>query len=186
MLEGRLALDLALDLARMPTLGTVMRTHPLPPDTLVLIRIAAGCPETIDDAVRATGVSAGAIRDASVLYLQNVLFAVDADSRRVLGVDHCATRGEMREHLRWLMIWLHPDGNRAGWESIFAERVLRAWRDAGMPDGVHRFADGESDGGPPRSTTRPVHRWIALPLASMPRRGHGFAAWFRSGRSRDR
>ena len=46
MLEGRLALDFALELTRMPTLATAMRAQPLPPDTLVVIRIAAGCSET--------------------------------------------------------------------------------------------------------------------------------------------
>jgi hypothetical protein len=167
MLDGRQALDLALDLARMPTLANAMRAHPLPADTLVVIRIAADCPETCSEAVRTTGLKATTIRDACVFYLQQILLASDADSYRVLGVQPGATRSEMREHMRWLLKWLHPDKDRDEWESVFAERVLKAWREAGARQSRQPNAErGElasirSAGVRRRSKHQ---RWIAMPL----------------------
>ncbi|MGH6925256.1 MAG: hypothetical protein ACRED5_16105 [Propylenella sp.] len=185
MIEGRRALDLALDLARMPTLGEAMRTHPLPPDTLVVIRIAAGCSETSREAVRATGLSATAIRDACVFYLEHVLLASDADSHRILGVRPGAPRSEMREHMRWLLKWLHPDGNRNEWESVFAGRVLKAWREAGAKKQAN--SPGRNGAGASRnsaaapSRSQPPNRWIAVPLNSATGRGRlRLARWFRS------
>jgi hypothetical protein len=147
-----------------------MRAHPAPADSLVVIRIAAGCPKTLRDAVRATGVGPDAVRDACVLYLQQIHFAPGADSYRVLGVRSDAPRSEMREHMRWLMTWLHPDENRGEWESVFAERVLRAWREAGTKKGASSVAAVAGPGSvPPKRRSRrlrfPVHRWVALPLA---------------------
>jgi hypothetical protein len=130
MIEGRCALDFALELARMPTLAAAMHMQPLPSDTLVVIRIAAGCPDTIRAASELTGKSASRLREAAVLYLQQVLFAPGNDCYRILGVSSVSSRSIMREHLRWLMQWLHPDRDADDWESIFAERVIRAWRDA--------------------------------------------------------
>jgi hypothetical protein len=169
MLDGRQALDLALDLARMPTLADAMRAHPLPADTLVVIRIAADCSETCSEAVRATGLKSTTIRDACVFYLQQILLASDADSHRVLGVQPGATRSEMREHMRWLLKWLHPDKDRDEWESVFAERVLKAWREAGarqsrQTDAQRREFASIRSAGVRRRSNHPIQRWIAMPL----------------------
>ncbi len=175
MLEGRQALNLALDFAQMPTLVDAMRTHPLPPDTLVVIRIAAGCSETRRDAELATGLQGTAIKEACVLYLQKVLFAPDADSHRVLGVQPGASRAVMREHLRWLLKWLHPDANQDEWDSVFAERVLKAWRDAGSKKHAPR-SDQRREIAPlrpsrnKRRSRRHFQRWVELPLSSTPKR----------------
>jgi len=124
-------LVLALDLLRTPVLAEVMRHQPLLPSTelLVLIRIAGGCPETSREAVDCTGKSLQHIRDAVVLYLKQILLFPDADSYRVLGVDPQASHSTIREHLHWMMRWLHPDRNRNSWETVFACRVLSAWED---------------------------------------------------------
>jgi hypothetical protein len=172
MLEGRRALDFALELTRAPTLATAMRAQPLPPDTLVVIRIAGGCVETAAEAAALTGVAAESLKQAAALYLQKVLFAPDSDCFRLLGVAPGAPRGVMREHMRWLMKWLHPDRNPDEWESIFAERVLAAWREAG--------SRGAADAGtvaplhaPPRAR-RVRQRWVAFPLPpSRKRRSRG-------------
>lgn len=163
MLEGRQALDLALDLARAPTLVPAMRAHPLPPDVLVLIRIAAGCQETCRAAVSATGRTPSVITEACIFYLQQILFAPEADSHRVLGVQPGASRKTMRDHMRWLLKWLHPDRNGADWESVFATRVLKAWRDVsagGRQDPTIEEPAAQSGRFP--ST---IHRWIELPLS---------------------
>jgi hypothetical protein len=78
-LTGRqAALDLALNLARMPTLAPAMRAQPIPPDTLVVIRLAAGCAATTREAIKATGLPVNTLRDASVFYLQEILLASEA------------------------------------------------------------------------------------------------------------
>jgi hypothetical protein len=171
MLEGRRALDLALGLARMPTLAAGMREQPLPPDTLVLIRIAAGCADTAQEAAAATGTQVEAIREAAIFYLQQVLFASSSDSHRILGVRPGASRSEMRSHLRWLMKWLHPDRNPNDWESVFAERVIGAWRDAGSRvDAPEEEEHSEASPAPHhsrrrRGARRARQRWIALPIS---------------------
>src|SRR5687768_7729483 len=111
-MEGRRALEAALDLAQMPTFGAVMRRQPLPPDTLAVIRIAAGCEETCREAAIATGKDPIAIKEACALYLQQVLFSSESDCYRVLGVSPSASKEEMRQHMHWLMRWLHPDRNQ--------------------------------------------------------------------------
>jgi hypothetical protein len=76
----------------------------------------------------------------------------------------------MREHMRWLLKWLHPDKNQNEWESVFTERVLKAWRDAGTVTRPHQSAAHERlvrhksvrrSRHPP-----PLQRWVALPLQS--------------------
>src|SRR5688572_12835144 len=173
------ALRLALELARMPTLLAGMRAQPLPADTLVLIRIAAGCTVTCRGAVEATGRPLEDIRAAAVQYLQQVLFSPDSDGFRVLGVQPTASKKVMREHLRWLLLWLHPDKNQNEWENVFAARVLAAWRQVGA--GRPRAEGSEQ---PDVSSSRrtlarfrpPGQRWIVLPLEKA---GGGHAKWRR-------
>ncbi len=153
---------MALDLARAPTLVLAMRAQPLPPDVLVLIRIAAGCQETCRAAVSATGRTPSVITEACIFYLQKILFAPEADSHRVLGVRPGTPRKTMRDHMRWLLRWLHPDRNGADWESVFATRVLKAWRDVGAEGRQGPpVQEPTAQTGPIPSTT---HRWIELPL----------------------
>jgi hypothetical protein len=123
------ALRLAFNLARKPGLAKAMRRQPLPPDVLVLIRIVAGSPETCRAAATATGKSLDVIKGAATAFLQQILFHESSDSYRTLGASPDASRETLREHLRWLMKWLHPDRNYDDWEIVFAERVLRAWED---------------------------------------------------------
>jgi hypothetical protein len=172
MLEGRLALDFALELARMPTLASAMQARPLPPDTLVVIRIAAGCAETTSEAAAAARLSEESVKEAAILYLQKVLFAPGSDCHRILGVAPDAPRNVVRHHMRWLMRWLHPDRNPSEWESVFAARVLSAWREAGSQMLLRRRDDGvplplDPEERPERQPRNPQglrQRWVAVPL----------------------
>ncbi|MEJ8572809.1 J domain-containing protein [Microbaculum marinum] len=128
------ALYVALDLARVPTLAGLIREQPLPPGILMLIKIGAGSQEALEDAVCSTGESPGRIREAAALYLEQVLLAGNSDSYRTLGVEPDASQETLREHMRWLMKWLHPDRNRSDWEVVFAERVIAAWQDLKSPE----------------------------------------------------
>ena len=124
-------IELALDLARMPALARRPVVPPLPPNIIELMRIAAANPEACRDAVAQTGESRHVVIEAARFYLQQVLFRPDADSYRILGIEPAASRATARDHMRWLLEWLHPDRNtnNNGWDSIYAERVLKAWRE---------------------------------------------------------
>ena len=172
MLEGRRALDFALELARAPTLARAMSAQALPPDTLVLIRIAAGCNDTILQASEVTGATSVQLREAAVLYLQKVLFAAGSDCHRILGVSSDASRSTMREHMRWLMQWLHPDHDPDEWESVFAERVLTAWREAKTTHSDKQAEEGAALQHPPKRSRRIRQRWVAVPIEQAP--------WWRS------
>lgn len=169
------ALFLALDLSDRPILAGAMRRQPLPDDMVTLIKIAADDAEACDAAERATGRPRAQIREAAALFLQQVLFAPEADHYRVLGLSERASRQDLREHMRWLMKWLHPDRRCDDWESTFAERVLAAWHDLGSPDrrtAYDRTRGRQAKGRielPRRVGRQPIKRprtripWIAVP-----------------------
>ncbi len=177
---ARRAIDLALDLARMPTLALVLRKQPLPPDILDVIRIAAGCPETSNAAVAAMQEPLPVVKAAAVFYLEQMLFFSGAVRHRNLGVETGASKAQMRLHMRWLMRWLHPDHNSSEIAALLAARVISAWRELGRGDWSDR--DSESSfpnrrisrptiaNNPRRSATMRV-QWIAIPLPPAHRRG---------------
>jgi len=121
------ALYHALDLVSMPVLSRVMREQPLPPNVLEVIKIAAGCPETLEHAQELTGQHPDDLSEAAKVYLQEVLFKPGANHYRVLGVAPSAPHKEIRQNMHWLMKWLHPDRGQSQWESVFAQRVTVAW-----------------------------------------------------------
>jgi hypothetical protein len=127
-MSGARGIDLALDLARMPALAYSIEKPPLPTDIFEVMRIAAGSPEVCQLASQATGQPPAVLIEAARFYLQQVLLRPDADSYRVLGVPPGASRELARRHMRCLLQWLHPDVNR-DWDSVYAERVLKAWRE---------------------------------------------------------
>jgi len=127
-MASRRAIDLALDLARMPALAQTSIMPPIPPDVIDLMRIAAHCPQSCQAAVAKTGQPAEVLIEAARFYLQQVLLRPDADCYRVLGIEPSASRAKARDHMRWLLKWLHPDHN-GDWDSVYTERVLKAWRE---------------------------------------------------------
>ncbi|MEX0852704.1 MAG: hypothetical protein WD036_05385 [Bauldia sp.] len=158
------ALYVALELASWPSLASAMRGQPLPADVLGLIRIAAGDPEACRDAAQLTERGAEEIRDAAVLYLQQVLFAQNSDHYRVLGADREASQEILREHLRWLMKWLHPDLSRREWGSVFAERVLGCWQELRSPDRRARYDRSLGYRGPVEQRRQTGHPVCGIPL----------------------
>ena len=138
-MAARRALDLAMDLAAAPTIAGAMRDQPLPPGILALLRIAAGDPKACHEAAAAAGVSPDALREAAALYIQQVLLNPEADDYRVLGVNRDTPQYLVRQHMRWLMEWLHPDRAGSEWESIYAGRVLAAWQTLSSPERRARY-----------------------------------------------
>jgi hypothetical protein len=124
-------IELALDLARMPALARSSAVPPLSPNIVELMRIAAGSPEACRAAVAQTGEPRQVVIEAARFYLQQVLFRPDSDCYRILGVQPATSRATAREHMRWLLEWLHPDRNtnNNSWDAVYAERVLKAWRE---------------------------------------------------------
>ena len=122
------AIDLALDLARMPAFAPAMAATPLPVDILEVIRIAAESPDACRAAALTTGQPEPVLIEAARFYLQQILFSPDADCYRILGIRAGDSRESARTSMRWLLLWLHPDRN-GRLDAIYSERVLKAWRE---------------------------------------------------------
>src|SRR5262249_26263590 len=143
--------QLALDLARMPTLARTSVLSPLPPNIVELIRIGPASPKACKAAITKTGEPATVLIEAARFYLQQVLFRPEADCYRILGIEPTASRATARSHMRWLLQWLHPDRNGNSWDAVYAERVLRAWREVSANNGP---VGKTSDAGVPASSNK--------------------------------
>jgi len=131
--SGDQALDQALEFHRSPGFLGAIRRLDLPKDLQTVLRIAAGDSETIVQSAQLTNESPESLREVSIFYLQQLLFADEGDSYRVLGVNPDAPDEQIKLNYRWLARWLHPDRNPDEWESVFAERVNQAWQDLRTP-----------------------------------------------------
>jgi hypothetical protein len=161
-MSGPRGIDLALDLARMPALAKTLEKPPLPADIFDVIQIAAGSPEACQWAAQETGQPAEVLVDAARFYLQHVLLRDDADPYRVLGLPPGASREAARRHLGCLLQWLHPDVN-TDWDSVYAGRVLKAWRKISANSASSRpLNSGSHVLGGPRVNSRATMRmpWI--------------------------
>ncbi|MGE4071177.1 MAG: DnaJ domain-containing protein [Lysobacterales bacterium] len=128
------SMDLVLAVFREPARILEVRERPLPDDVARVIRLAAGENQALERARESTGESVEILLEASIFFLQQILFAPGADSYRVLGAASNIEQARLRENYRWLMKWLHPDRNQDGWEAVYADRVNIAWQDLKTPD----------------------------------------------------
>jgi hypothetical protein len=162
-------IELALDLARMPALARRSTVPPLPPNIVELMRIAAASPEACRAAVAETGEPRHVLIESARFYLQQVLFRPEADCYRILGIQPAASRATAREHMRWLLEWLHPDrnNNNNSWDTVYAERVLKAWREvsngsAAKPNVALAHAPSNQN---KKRRSRPIRMaWIERPV----------------------
>jgi hypothetical protein len=88
--------------------------------------------------------------------------------------------------MRWLMEWLHPDRNNNSWDGVYAERVLKAWREVSAS---HGSAARPSFGLTPASSSKKKRRrsqtirrpWIERPVdrpsLAIRSRYHGLVLW---------
>jgi hypothetical protein len=130
----RPALKLAFDLYDFPSQARGTRKAPLPPDLVLLLRIAAGEEDTIGEAVRVSGRPIRVVRDAAGFFIEQVMLFPEADSYRVLGASPTAENFELRRNMALLLRFLHPDIDQKGERSIFAARVTKAWSDLKTPE----------------------------------------------------
>ena len=162
------ALEQALAYYRAPAMLSVARERRLPDDVLDVLRISAGDESLAGQGAASSGEPASVVVDAAVFYVQQVLFAPGADSYRVLGVNADAPDARIKEHYRWLVRWLHPDRNLDDWDSVYAERVNRAWQDLRLPERRAAYdaqrASGEAlPAGGAAPAARPLGRLHANP-----------------------
>ena len=134
MMSERVALKIAIDLMHVPSQVRLSRLEPLPDGVLLLLRIAAGDDEADRTAVDLTGRSMETVRRAATFFIEQILFAPEADSYRVLGANRQASAGELRRNVALLLKWLHPDVDRRSERSVFVGRVTGAWNNLKTPD----------------------------------------------------
>jgi hypothetical protein len=174
-------IELALDLARMPALARSSAVPPLPPNIIELMRIAATCPEACQTAVAQSGEPTRVVVEAARFYLQQMLFRPDADCYRILGIKPTASRMTARSHMHWLLEWLHPDRNSNGWDAVYAERVLKAWREVSTAKGSAATPDGSASNVSPRQKKRGRSQaTIRLPWIERPVDGLSIAGRYRA------
>ncbi len=149
------ALKAALDLLRIPSQVRLMRSAPLPPGVLLLLRLAAAETGAECEAEELTPRGSFANRDAAIFFIEQVLLSSNSDAYRVLGLDATATVSELRRHMAYLLKWLHPDLNRDPHKARLAQRVLVAWnevkavkrQDGGPVDSAHEPSRKPANGG---------------------------------------
>jgi hypothetical protein len=161
-------IELALDLARMPALARSPVVPPLPPNIIELMRIAAAAPEACQAAAAKTGEPSSVLIEAARFYLQQLLFRPDADCYRILGIQPAASRATARDHMRWLLEWLHPDRNNNSWDAVYAERVLKAWREVSAANGSAAKASFAVAGVPSNTRKNERSRPIRVPWIERP------------------
>ena len=74
------------------------------------------------------------MRLAAAFFIEQILFAPDADSYRVLGANSQANAAELRRNVALLLKWLHPDVDQSGDRSVFVGRVTTAWNNIKTPE----------------------------------------------------
>ena len=129
-----MALKIAIVLIHVPSQVRLRRSEPLPDGVHILLRIAAGEDRAESTAVTLTGRSRDVVRQAATFFIEQILFAPDADSYRVLGAEPQASAGELRRNVALLLRWLHPDMDPKGERAIFIGRVTAAWNDLKTPE----------------------------------------------------
>lgn len=140
-MSEQMALKIAIDLMHVPSQVRLFRSEPLPDGVLLLLRIAAGDEEAERTAAEFAGRSRETVRRAATFFIEQILFAPDADSYRVLGATPQANAGELRRNVAQLMRWLHPDLDPEGRRSVFTGRVTTAWNNLKTPERRAKYDD---------------------------------------------
>lgn len=133
-MSDKTALKAAIDLIHVPSQGRLLRSEPLPDGVLILLRIAAGDAGAEHTGVAVTDRPLAVVQQAAAFFIEQILFAPDADSYRVLGLDKEATAAELRRNVGLLLRWLHPDLDPGGERSIYVRKVTTAWNDLKTPE----------------------------------------------------
>lgn len=127
------ALHAALAIFRDTRLLKLVRSSALPRGVTLLLEAAAGEPDAIGEAQRATGAPEAQLTEAAGFFVEQVLLNRSNNSYRILGADRDASAATLRRHMALILKWLHPDlapASEAGQpfsKSAFATLVTGAW-----------------------------------------------------------
>lgn len=128
------AVQLALDLFHFPSRVRQLRREPLPKDTVLLLKIAAGDYEALRLAMQESERPAEIIRTAATFFIEQILISEPHDKYRVLGLSPNASSLDLKRNFALLMRWLHPDGQSKDGENPFVSRVTNAWNNVKTPE----------------------------------------------------
>jgi len=168
------ALSQALALRQNPMLRFSLRSRPLAPDILMVIKLAAASQPLLSESAERRGLREGELLEAARFYLQQVLFEGEPDAYRILAATPETPHEAIRTHARWLQRWLHPDRNGEDWESLFASRVNWAWSQLRNESARAHYDTQSRDLAPtsaPTHSPREAGGWKPVPLDVPPRSG---------------
>jgi len=168
------ALSQALALRQNPMLRFSLRSRPLAPDILVVIKLAAGSQPLLSESAERLGLREAELLEAARFHLQQVLFEGEPDAYRILAATPETPHEDIRTHARWLQRWLHPDRNGEDWESLFASRVNWAWSQLRNESARAHYDTQSRDLAPtstPPQSPRETGGWKPVPLDIPPRSG---------------
>ncbi len=192
-MSDKMALKIAIGLMHVPSQVRLLRSEPLPDGVLMLLRIAAGEVEAEGAAAAFLDRSRDVVRQAATFFIEQILFAPNADSYRVLGASPQATAGELRRNVALLLRWLHPDLDPGGERSIFIGRVTTAWNDLKTPERRAAYDEARRNTGDGTRSRAKAGRTASrrrgnkrLFAAGPPRRSDGArpAPWMHRGNKR--
>ena len=163
---GVSALFDALDLLKAPAILPAVRAARFADDITLLLRVLAMDAATLKQAVVHTGASAAVLCEAAEFFVLQVCFTPGIDSYRILAANREDPVTRIREHYRLLVRWLHPDRNSDVWQTVFLDRVNRAWRDLRR---VEERAEYDRSGPAQRDASDPSP-WVAgMPASAVGR-----------------
>jgi hypothetical protein len=132
--EELAALRAAIYVMAMPSGCSQLRKEPLSAGVGLLLRIAANERGAIDFDAARIEKPPDELREAAAFYLEQAMFAPQADSYRVLGASRHASAAELRRNLALLCRWLHSDICEELQRTTFFLRVIQAWNDLKTPE----------------------------------------------------
>lgn len=159
------ALTMALRLQSFPTLANQIRRAELPVGMIVVIRIAGGCGETRAAAVELTGLSEALIAEAAMLFLSLLLSGPTTDPYRILCARPHTPMVVLRDHMVWLLKWLHPDRHGSERNAPLAGRVIEAWHTLKSASANELEADPALESGSEISPRARRSNWRAVPIS---------------------
>jgi hypothetical protein len=181
MMSERMALKIAIDLMHVPSQVRLFRSEPLPDGVEMLLRIAASDEEAAQIAMELTGRSREVVSSAATFFVEQILFAPNADSYRVLGTGPQAGGAELRRNLALLLRWLHPDLDPRGARSVFIGRVTAAWNNLKTPERRSAYDASQrrsNDRSRSRSGRRDGHKRVAGGLHDRNGRGRDMLSMY--------
>ena len=128
------AIRKALEIYHLPSQVSVVRKGSLPDDTVVLLEIVSGREAEIARLAEMEGREPQIIRAAAAFFVEQILFAPDSDSYRILGASPDMSTSDIRRHMALLSKWVHPDVRTSVEHATFSERISQAWEDIKTPE----------------------------------------------------